>query len=405
MKSLEVSDATASPSGDGAADATPLASASTPSSAPAALASAMLARRRRRLAALVTAVAALSTGGLAIALADPEAGAGHRAAPLEPSRFEVELDITTFHKGNLHTHSLVSDGDAHPLEVYGWYRDRGYQFVTLTDHNTRVEPKVYAHLERPGFKILAGEEVTMKGAGKEVHVNALCTRERIGGGKFATQKEALQWAIPRIQEQGGVALINHPNFDWALSEDDVFEGRQAPLLEIYSGHPYVYSKGDEGRRSHEVLWASLIDRGAVFAGAAVDDTHHITINPSPKKAARPGRGWVSVYATPGADVDRDAICSALRDGRFYASSGAGIDRLRVAEGTVTVWPNDPHAEVTFIGRGNVALAAVRPGLEGASYTLHGGETFVRVRVDEEDGQQAWTQPFRVAPPAILARAD
>lgn len=368
------------------------------------MAPAAMARRRRRLAVLATAVAALSTGGLAIAFADPE-GPVRLGTTSAAARFEIELDVATFHKGNLHTHSLVSDGDAHPLDVYGWYRDRGYQFVALTDHNTRVEPKVYAHLERPGFKILAGEEVTMKGGGKEVHVNAICTRARVGGGKFATQEEALGWAIPRIQDQGGVALINHPNFDWALSEDDVFAGRQAPLLEIWSGHPYVYSKGDEARRSHEALWASLIDRGATFAGTAVDDTHHITTNPSPRKAARPGRGWVAVYATPGADVERDATCAGLREGRFYASSGASIDRMRVSGQTVTVWPNDPHAEVTFLGRGNVALDAVRPGLEGASYTLTGGETYVRVRVDEDDGQQAWTQPFRVGSPEALEPAE
>ena len=347
---------------------------------------------------LAGAVVALSTGGL-VALADPE---GDEVAPrfaqaAAPGRFEVEIDVADFHKGNLHTHSLVSDGDAHPLDVYGWYRDRGYQFVALTDHNHRVEPKVYAHLERPGFKILAGEEVTMTGAGKQVHVNAICTQKQIGGGKFDTQPEALRWAIGKIAEQGAVALINHPNFDWALDEEMVFAGRDAPLLEIHSGHPYVWSKGDDARSSHELLWGRLLDRGARFAGAAVDDTHHIVTNPAPRKAARPGRGWVSVYANPGADVDRDATCRALREGRFYASAGAAIDRLRVVEGTVTVWPSDPHAEVTFLGRGNETLAAVRPGLEGASYTLRGGESLVRVRIDEEDGQQAWTQAFHVAP--------
>jgi hypothetical protein len=377
-----------------------------PADGPTATAQAQTRRARRRLAVVATAVIGL-TGGFAIALADPE-GEGAPpsfAAIAPPGTFEVEIDVADFHKGNLHTHSLVSDGDSHPLDVYAWYRDRGYQFVALTDHNTRVEPKVYAHLERPGFKILAGEEVTMTGAGKQVHVNGICTKHRIGGGKFDTQAEALRWAIGQIREQGAVALINHPNFDWALDEEAVFAGRDAPLLEIHSGHPYVWSKGDEARSSHELLWGRLLDRGARFAGAAVDDTHHITTNPAPRKAARPGRGWVSVYAEPGGEVDREATCRALLEGRFYSSSGAALDRLRVVEGTITVWPSDPHAEVTFIGRGNEPLAAVRPGLEGASYTLRGGETLVRVRVDEDDGGQAWTQAFHVATPVGAPRGD
>jgi hypothetical protein len=356
-------------------------------------------RLRLRWLALPTLALALSSGAIAIALADGEEVAPAVRPELVPQagRFAVELDVSEFHKGNLHTHSLVSDGDAHPLDVYGWYRDRGYQFVALTDHNTRVDPRVYAHLERPRFKILAGEEITMKGGGKEVHVNGLCTREKIGGGKFATRVEALRFAIDAVAAQGGVAMINHPNFDWSLEEADLVQSH-APLLEIWSGHPYVWSEGIGDRPSHEVLWSKLLDRGIGFSGAAVDDTHHIVTNPSPKKAARPGRGWVGVFAEPGADVQRDRTCESLRQGRFFASSGAGVDRLRVAGGTITLWPTDPHAEVTFIGRGSEVLAAERPGLDGASYTLRGGEPWIRVRVDQDDGKQAWTQPFAVAVP-------
>ena len=38
-------------------------------------------------------------------------------------------------KGNLHTHTLNSDGDSLPDEVVRWYRAHGYQFLVLTDHN------------------------------------------------------------------------------------------------------------------------------------------------------------------------------------------------------------------------------------------------------------------------------
>ncbi len=40
-----------------------------------------------------------------------------------------------WYKGNLHTHTLNSDGDSTPLEVATWYREHGYQFLVLTDHN------------------------------------------------------------------------------------------------------------------------------------------------------------------------------------------------------------------------------------------------------------------------------
>ena len=38
-------------------------------------------------------------------------------------------------KGNLHTHSLWSDGDDYPEMIMDWYHDHGYHFAVLSDHN------------------------------------------------------------------------------------------------------------------------------------------------------------------------------------------------------------------------------------------------------------------------------
>src|SRR6478736_3464982 len=37
-------------------------------------------------------------------------------------------------RGNLHTHSTISDGRVSPEAVIAAYRDEGYDFVSLTDH-------------------------------------------------------------------------------------------------------------------------------------------------------------------------------------------------------------------------------------------------------------------------------
>src|SRR5688500_11044930 len=39
-------------------------------------------------------------------------------------------------KGNLHTHTLWSDGNDFPEMVADWYRENGYNFLALSDHNT-----------------------------------------------------------------------------------------------------------------------------------------------------------------------------------------------------------------------------------------------------------------------------
>ena len=40
-----------------------------------------------------------------------------------------------WYKGNLHTHTYWSDGDAFPEMVLDWYKSNGYQFVALSEHN------------------------------------------------------------------------------------------------------------------------------------------------------------------------------------------------------------------------------------------------------------------------------
>ena len=40
-----------------------------------------------------------------------------------------------WYKGNLHTHTVWSDGKAFPEEAVAWYKSRGYNFLGLSDHN------------------------------------------------------------------------------------------------------------------------------------------------------------------------------------------------------------------------------------------------------------------------------
>jgi hypothetical protein len=44
-----------------------------------------------------------------------------------------------WYKGNLHTHSLWSDGNDFPEQICDWYRDHGYNFLAISDHNTLAE--------------------------------------------------------------------------------------------------------------------------------------------------------------------------------------------------------------------------------------------------------------------------
>src|SRR4051794_1860455 len=67
-------------------------------------------------------------GAVTPAVADPQAPppADNSVAPDPAPRW---------FKGNLHTHSLWSDGNDYPEMIAEWYRRHGYHFLALSDHN------------------------------------------------------------------------------------------------------------------------------------------------------------------------------------------------------------------------------------------------------------------------------
>jgi hypothetical protein len=317
--------------------------------------------------------------------------AGPAPASLQ-ARFDRSFDARTFQKGNLHTHSRVSDGDSDPRALIAWYRLHGYNFLALTDHNHLSHPARYDDLEDDRFVLLSGEEVSMTGAGRQVHINALCTTREIGGGSFGKAADALVWAVSEIDAQKGVAIVNHPNFDDALSLSDLLAvSTDAPLLEIESGHPYVFSAGRGGRPSHERLWDEALSEGAGFMGVGVDDVHQLARCADPP--AYPGRAWVEVFAE---DAEPEALCRALRAGALYASTGPSLRRIRVDPSEYAVWPGFDGAEVTFVGReGRILMHMVLGASDAARYVPQARDGYVRAIVGAPDGTKAWTPAVAV----------
>lgn len=313
--------------------------------------------------------------------------------PAPKPRFDRTFDAVHFLKGNVHTHTSESDGDAAPEDVIAWYRRQGYAFIAITDHNRLTEAERFYALEDGAFQLINGEEVTMNGGGRQVHVNALCARHKIGGGTFSSAADALLWATTRIASEGGVAIVNHPNFDKALAPSDLLAAGAAPLLEIMSGHPYVYSRGVAGRPSHEAMWDYALSAGGHMMGVAVDDLHHLRVDADPPAYA--GRGWIQLF---GEHDEPGAICDALRQGLLYSSTGAEIRRISVTDTTYSVWPSEAGATVHFIGRNGRVLEDSGPlgGGRAAVYALRGGEGYVRANVVGSDGAHAWT-------PAVFER--
>jgi hypothetical protein len=344
--------------------------------------------RSRRSAAL----AALLALAPLLAGCEPEytTGRARSAVHAGPGQFRDRLDFSTFQRGSLHTHTSESDGDHPPEDVAAWYRDHGYNFVVLSDHNKFTDPERYRQVERRGFVLVGGEEVSLKGGGKHVHINAICTRGKIGGRRFGSVEEALRWGVRRSRQQGGVALINHPNFYWAFGAREIGAGAGASALEIWSGHPKVYPEGDWRHPSVESMWDAVLTAGMDIGPAAVDDMHRLGAGRDLRQPG-PGRGWVDVFARHAGEGE---ICDALRRGWFSASNGVRLSRITVSGDTFVVQPRG-GAEVEFIGDEGRVLDRQSAGGRPAVYRLRGGEGYVRARVTDARGARLWTPAFRV----------
>lgn len=295
-----------------------------------------------------------------------------------------------WYKGNLHTHTLNSDGDSSPLEVATWYRENGYHFLVLSDHNYLTEVADLNRVlgAREKFLLIPGEEISDSFDRKPIHVNATDLREELRPAGGRSLVETISRNVEAIKAKGALPAVNHPNFNWAMTSKDLLEVPGMTHFEIYNGHPDVHNHGGGGAESLEEMWDVLLTAGRRIYGFAVDDAHHF--KRFGRNLANPGRGWVMVRA---ASLDTASIVKALREGNFYASTGVELNDIQVTESElqIEIKPVRNFKFTTyFIGAGGTVLERsfdLKP-----VYRFKGNERYVRARVESSGGDTAWVQP-------------
>ncbi len=374
-----------------------------------------------------------------------------------------------WYRGNTHTHThtLWSDGDAAPELVARWYVQAGYDFLVFTEHNVlaqgerwfpidggrlteervaelvevfgegavelrdeparamrlRTLPELRERFERPGeFVLVPGEEVTDAFEKKPIHINAINVERVVAPQHGGSVSETIANDIAAIVAEGErsgrpvLAHINHPNFGWGITVEEVASMPEERFFEVYNGHPSVRNEGDATHASMEELWdRALVLRleelglGLLY-GVATDDAHHyfdLRVG-----RANTGRGWVVVRAE---ELAPDALVRAMREGEFYASTGVALEDVRATAGSLTV---DVAAEegvrytTRFVGTRRAAEGAQREvgevlletDADPAVYEFRGDELYVRAVVlsdrlhpnpyAEGDLKTAWVQPVQ-----------
>ena len=366
-----------------------------------------------------------------------------------------------YYKGNLHTHTLWSDGNHFPEMVVDWYARHSYDFLALTDHNIvadhdkwiqndqvvrrggrnaladyrrrfgadwvderQQDGKLEVRLRRldeitPLFAdllLIPAEEITSSFDRKPIHINASNVTARIAPERGESVQDVIRKTMRAVAAHAAkhdrpiLAHLNHPNFGWGVTADDIAQVTEERFFEVYNGHPSVNHKGDADRPGTERLWdiANTTRRRDLDApllyGLGTDDCH----NYHNASGSTPGRGWVMVRAQ---ECTARALLDAIERGDFYASSGVDLEDVTFDGDvlSVAIAEREGAAYITeFIGTrvdGEPGEILARVDGPRPSYTLVGDELFVRATVTSSltadnpvwQGQprQAWVQP--VAP--------
>ena len=292
-------------------------------------------------------------------------------------------------KGNLHMHSLWSDGDEFPEVIAAWFKTHGYHFIAFTEHDRlqqgemwfdpndrqdmnpnqdlsamgskyraafgadwvetlteggreqiRIKPlHEYRQLfEEPDrFTILMGEEITVRVGQKTHWMNAWNLSAPISPQSAADSPTAIQKVIDAVQahnqEYGGRAItqLNHPNYAWNASASDISLLRDLNFLEIYAALGSTRSYGDTTHSSVERIWDEVLTYRLrkgwdVVFGTFSDDSHFYNKWHRTNPYGHPGCAWMMVRCQV---LSPDSIIQAMINGDCYGSTGVTIKELAI----------------------------------------------------------------------------
>ena len=365
-------------------------------------------------------------------------------------------------KGNLHTHSFWSDGDDFPEMIIQWYKDNDYQFIALSDHNTiakgsnwyklkesdkknnviekykkRFGDWVESKIDSSGtsvrlktfeeyklkldvqdsFLIIRSEEVTSSFEKKPVHINVTNIQEKIEPIKANSVYEVMQQTLDTVHAQRKklnvpmFAHINHPNFGYGISTEDIKKLSGERFFELYNGHPSVHNEGDETHFGIETMWDLINisyynDKKPLLLGIATDDSHNYHIKSSDHSNS--GRGWVMVNSKR---LDAASIIEAMEAGDFYSSSGVSLKKINTTDRKLSI-EVDSKLNVVY----EIIFMVYQEGSENmkelkrvkgtnAEYIFKKKDRIVRAKINSNvlkenpylpgELEQAWTQPILI----------
>ena len=288
-----------------------------------------------------------------------------------------------WHRGNLHTHSTNSDGRTSPADVCAFYRARGYDFISLTDHfleNYQFPITDTTPYRSEGFTTILGAELHAPATslGENWHILAVgLPSDFAATGAEETGRQLAE----RAKAAGAYVAAAHPAW-YDLTDQDILSLPAAGAIEIVNTTCAVANgKGDSTGYVDR-----LLSQGHYYQIIATDDAHF----------HRPDWccNWVMVRSE---SLDPASLLAALHAGHFYSSQGPEIFEVTPLQGGARLAVRtSPVRAMRLTGRG--ASASTESGdadITTAELSLEAVKgPYARLTVVDRHGRRAWTNPIR-----------
>ena len=266
------------------------------------------------------------------------------------SMYALEDDLYALRplKGDFHSHCWYSDGQDGVSMTPADYREEGYDFFALTDHNrmftSLLAQTMYDGVDL-GMTILPGEELHTPGANIHiVHVGgseSVCEKYINDPATFESQVAALEeglqaipeqyrsrvaaahWCCENIHNAGGIAIFAHPY--WQPDQYNVSRDQARYMFDAHIFDAFELM-GGIARRSNNLqlaLWQEQCCKGNHIPVVGSSDSHNHDV----ETEAAFSRRFTIVFAR---ENTREAILEAVRKGLSVAGElcDASVNEVR-----------------------------------------------------------------------------
>lgn len=306
-----------------------------------------------------------------------------------------------FYKGNLHSHTTNSDGKLTPSEMVAIYKEAGYSFLALTDHNLFSDYS--SEFDSDSFTIIPGAEATVLWLyKKDYYLARKCHhllvfkdpyKESFGFehlqpidvlklyGKEVDFNLESQKFINDLKERGAVLCYNHPLWS-RVNDEDFLSLNGLDLIEIYNWGTELDSSAGFDISSFQ----KFLERDVHINAIATDDNH----NHEDGELFDSLGGFIMVNSPA---LDKNEIMKSLLAGRYYSSSGAFINNWGIRNGKAYI--EAVNARYIFLTVGPGVRSAQVKLCDSAEFELPKEIKYFRFEVIDKNGKRAWTNPYWV----------